>query len=78
MHEEDLRWVANLILGAAFVFALGGILIANYFNPIERAYITMMGAIIAAIFAIVGVSIHLHVRDKIRRTTIKRLDGWGR
>jgi hypothetical protein len=78
MHEEDLRWTANLMIGTAFLFGLGGIIIANAFNPMERTYIIMMSAIIAAIFAIIGVCIHIHVRDKIRRTTIRRPGGWGR
>jgi hypothetical protein len=78
MHEEDLRWTANLILGAAFLFMLGGIIVANQFNEFERGYITLMAAVVAAIFAIVGGAIHWYVRDKINRTTIKRPGGWGR
>jgi membrane protein DedA with SNARE-associated domain len=78
MNEQDLRWTANVILGSAFVFLFVGIIFGNYFDTDERIYIVMMSAIIAAIFAIVGVGIHFYVRDKIRRTTIKRLDGWGR
>lgn len=77
MHEDDLRWIANLILGAAFVVVLGGILIANQFEAFERGYITLMSAIVATILAIVGGAIHWYIKDKINRTTIKRPGGWG-
>jgi membrane protein DedA with SNARE-associated domain len=76
MHEEDLRWVANTALGAAFLFMLAGIALGQYFGDQGRAYITIASLFVSGIFAGFGLVIHWHVKKKIRNTTITRPGGW--
>ena len=75
MHEEDLKWAANLALGAAFLFALAGVTFGQYLGDQNRAYITVASLFVSGIFAGFGLVLHWHVKKKIRNTTITRPRG---
>jgi protein-S-isoprenylcysteine O-methyltransferase Ste14 len=77
MHEEDMKWTANIIIGAAFFMLFVGVILGQTFEGTERLYIITFSVIVAFVFAGVGAVIHYIVMDKIKRTTIvKRQARW--
>ena len=78
MHEEDLKWVANTALAAAFIVGLGGTIFANYFGSAERCYLLTASLLIAAAFASFGGILHYRVKKSINERTIIHLDRKGK
>ena len=77
MHEEDLRWVANMALGAAFLFLLAGTSFGQFFAGASRTYIILASLFVSGIFAGFGLVLHWHVKKKINDTTVIHLDRKG-
>lgn len=75
MHEDDLRWVANLSLGIAFFVAFAGVIFAQFMGAGDRCYVMVMSVLIGAAFAAAGGWFHYVIWNKIQRTTIKRQGG---
>jgi hypothetical protein len=76
MCEDDLRWTANLALGAAFVVAFAGVIFGQYLSEEFRGYIVVASLFVSGVFAGFGLVLHWNVKKKIRRTTIFRLGRW--
>ena len=64
-------------MGAFLVLA--GVVFAGYAeSSVVKCYTITAALIFGAMFATVGAVIHLRVYQKIKRTTIKRPEGWGK
>ena len=75
--EEDLRWCANLALAVGGFIILAGVVFAGFADSSAvKCYTIASSLIFGAAFATVGAVIHWHVYQKIKRTTIKRPEGW--
>jgi len=76
MYNDDLRWVANVALGCAFILIFGGVILSGYLDE-GREYTLIMFGILALMFATVGGCIHYKAwSDDKRRTITRNLDGW--
>lgn len=72
-----MRWVANMALGAAFLFLLAGTSFGQFFAGASRTYIILASLFVSGGFAGFGLVIHLVVKKKIEDTTIIHLDRKG-
>ena len=74
-YDDDLRWCANLALGASFVLMMFGVIIGAYLEE-SKCYVMIMSCGFALLFALAGAGIHYHVwRENDRRTIKTKKDG---
>jgi ABC-type uncharacterized transport system permease subunit len=76
--EEDVKWCANVALGAGGVVILGGVIFAGYAESMAvKSYTIIAALIFGVMFIAVGAISHWWVRRQIKRTTISRPGGGG-
>ena len=75
--EEDIRWCGNLAIGCGGFFILAGWVFIQYIEAAGiRCYVMTAAAIFGLLFCAIGLASHWWVYRKIKRTTIKRPEGW--
>lgn len=75
MHEEDLRWLANLAFGVSFVIIFAGTFCAQSFQGGERIYLLVASIALGLAFGAFGCWARYRVWRDIKRTTIRRPGG---